>query len=225
LDGILLLDKPRGWTSHDAVDFLRNTLRIKKAGHAGTLDPMATGLLVMLLGRATKLSAELTGLDKDYRGTIRLGTVTDSWDLEGKVLAERPVQATPAAIEAAVAKLNGKILITPPSFSALKKDGKRYYELARKGVMLEPPTREVQIDDFHVTSFVSPEVAFFVRCSKGTYIRSLAHQLGAALGCGGCLSSLERTRIGEFHLKDAISVEAVKASSSSDIQKRLLRAQ
>ena len=222
MDGLLLLNKPLQWTSHDAVDFLRRKLGQKKIGHAGTLDPMATGLLVLLLGKATKLSAEMTGLDKDYRGSIRLGVVTDSWDLEGKVLSEKPVtDVSRAQTEKAVTELRGPQSITPPAFSALKKEGKRYYAMAREGLMLEPPAREVMIADFGVEDFVSPEIFFFVSCSKGTYVRSLAYLVGQKLGCGACLSSLIRTRIGDYSLENALTVSQIDKLSLEEVEKRI----
>ena len=217
MGGILLLDKPPKWTSHDAVDFLRRRLKQKKVGHAGTLDPMATGLLVMLVGNATKLSNDLTGLDKDYRGSIRLGTVTDSWDLDGKVLKAVTPSVTREALEAAVAGLRGTVNITPPAFSAIKKDGKKFYEMARQGVLDAPPDREVTVSEFRIERWASPEVYFFVTCSKGTYIRSLAHHMGEKLGCGACLSSLIRTRIGNFHLAQALTVEQICKMSIEEI--------
>ena len=224
MDGILLLDKPKGWTSHDAVDFLRRRLGQKKIGHAGTLDPMATGLLVMLVGSATKLSDRLMGFDKEYRGSIRLGTVTDTWDLEGRVLSQGPAATVGRhAVEEAVKGMRGSLKITPPAFSALKKEGKKYYELARQGVMLTPPGREVMISDFRVEDFVPPEVHVVVGCSKGTYVRSLAHQLGQSLGCGACLSSLRRTRIGHFSLDDALNAKEVEKMSLNEIELALIR--
>ena len=224
MDGILLFNKPLGWTSHDAVDFLRKRLGQRKIGHAGTLDPMATGLLVMLLGKATKRSADLTGLDKDYRGSIRLGTVTDTWDLEGKVLSESPLlSVTSESLEVAVAGLRGRQMMSPPAFSALKKDGRRYYELARQGVAVQPEPRESMIYDFQVQDFLSPEVYFFVRCSKGTYVRSLAYLLGQRLGCGACLSSLTRTRVGPMLLEEALNASEADKLSLPEIENRLWR--
>ena len=222
MDGILLLDKPRGWTSHDAVDFLRRRLGQKKIGHAGTLDPLATGLLVMLLGAATKSSDKLMGLDKDYRGTIRLGTVTETWDLEGRVLSEVLVPAfTRETLEQVFESFRGEQTITPPVFSAIKTRGKRHYQLARRGILTAPPERQVLIEDFRVEDFVNPEISFFVRCSKGTYIRSLAHHVGEKLGCGACLSSLIRTRIGAFHLEDALNLRQLQSFSPQELQTHL----
>ena len=223
MDGILLFNKPIRWTSHDAVDFLRKCLKQKKIGHAGTLDPLATGLLVLLIGSATKLSNKMTALDKDYRGTIRLGVVTDTWDLEGRVMIERPVRGlTRLEVEKAIAQLRGEQTITPPAYSAIKIEGKKYYEMARKGLVMEPPARQVMIHEFTVEKFENPEVSFFVRCSKGTYVRSLAYHLGEKLGCGGCLSSLVRTRIGDFHLENAFGAEELQPLSVPEIETRLV---
>lgn len=207
MDGILLVDKPALWTSHDAVDFLRRAAGQKRIGHAGTLDPMATGLLVMLLGAATKRSAELTGLDKDYRGTIRLGVTTDSWDMEGRVLSESsPDAVTAGGLEAIFSGLKGTQSVVPPSYSALKKGGRRLYEMARKGIAVEAEPREMTVNEFRLERYEAPEAHFFMSCSKGTYVRSFAQMVGAKAGCGGTLSSLVRTRIGGWHLKDALKL-------------------
>lgn len=223
MDGILLFNKPLQWTSHDAVDFLRGRLGQKKIGHAGTLDPMATGLLLMLLGKATKQSEEMTGLDKDYRGTIRLGTVTDTWDLEGKVLSEAgAMNVTRVQAEQAVSQLRGAQSLVPPAFSALKKGGKRYYALAREGTVVTPPARDVTIEDFRVDDLVGREIFFFVSCSKGTYVRSLAYRVGEILGCGACLSSLSRTRIGSHRLEQALTAPQIERFSAPEIEKHVL---
>ncbi len=224
MDGILLVDKPPRWTSHDAVDFVRRAAGQKRVGHAGTLDPMATGLLVLLLGAATKRSAEFMGLDKDYTGSIRLGVTTDTWDLEGKVLSEKPAGAvTRESLERIFAGLEGPQSIVPPAYSAIKQGGKKLYELARRGVAVEAPPREITVAEFRLERFESPEAYFFVSCSKGTYVRSLAHLVGERAGCGGTLSSLVRTRIGRWHLKDAMMLD--RPSTGEDIECRLLRAE
>ena len=223
MDGILLLNKPFSWTSHDAVDFLRRRTGQKKIGHTGTLDPMATGLLVMLLGKATRLSGELAGLDKDYQGSLRLGRVTDSWDLEGKILSESPTEyVTRGMLDDAVATMRGRQMMSPPAFCALKTGGKRYYELARRGVDLKPPAREMFLYEFQLRDFVNPEVFFFVSCSKGTYVRSLAYQVGQKIGCGACLSSLTRTRVGEWRLTDALTASQVEKLSLKEIQAHVI---
>ena len=223
MDGILLFNKPLQWTSHDAVVFLRRRIGQKKIGHAGTLDPMATGLLVMLLGKATQLSGELTGMDKDYQGSLRLGLVTDSWDLEGKVLSESPTEhVTRTMLDDAVATMQGSQRMSPPAFCALKKDGTRYYELARQGVDAKPPEREMFLYEFQLRDFVNPEVFFFVSCSKGTYVRSLAYQVGQKIGCGACLSSSTRTRVGPWRLDDALTASQVEKLSLREIEQKLI---
>ncbi len=223
MDGILLLDKPRGWTSHDAVDFVRRKIGQKKVGHAGTLDPLATGLLVLLLGRATKWSDELMGHDKEYCGTIRLGIATDTYDLEGKILTEAPFShISREEVEACFAGFRGEIEQTAPVYSALKKQGKKLYELARAGVAVEAPVRRVTLREFLITSFEAPDIGFRLLCSKGTYVRSLAQDIGARLGCGATLASLQRVASGRFALTDAWQREALAAANTAAIEKSLL---
>ena len=224
MDGILLVDKPILWTSHDVVDFVRRAAGQKRVGHAGTLDPMATGLLVLLVGEATKRSAEFMGMDKDYRGSMRLGVVTDTWDLEGRILSERsPEQVSREGLENIFLGLTGVQSITPPSYSALRKEGKRFYELARQGVMLEPPPREITVSAFRLEHFEMPEAYFFMSCSKGTYVRSLCQAVGEKAGCGAVLSSLVRTRIGPWHLSAASKVPALAAMKREELQHLLLK--
>lgn len=226
MDGILLIDKPILWTSHDVVDFVRRAAGQKRVGHAGTLDPMATGLLVLLLGEATKRSAEFSGLDKDYRGSMRLGVVTDTLDLEGRILSESsPDEVRREAIEKILSELEGVQSIIPPAYSALKKDGKKFYELARQGVMVDPPPRDITVAEFRLEDFVTPEAYFFLSCSKGTYVRSLCRMVGDKAGCGAVLSSLVRTRIGPWHLSAAQTVSALESSKPADWQKHLLKPQ
>ena len=206
-DGSLwLLDKPLTWTSFDVVNKVRNILR-QKVGHAGTLDPLASGLLLLGSGKGTKLMESLMGQDKEYTGTLRLGQTTPSADRETAPDRERPWEhLTLADVRAAVPAFTGLIQQHPPLFSAIKINGKKAYELARKGHDLVPDARPVTIHLFEITGIEGPEVAFRVECSKGTYIRSLARDLGEALGCGAHLSSLVRTRIGEYRLEDAFSL-------------------
>ncbi len=205
---VLLLNKPYDWTSFDVVRKLRNAMKIKKVGHAGTLDPLATGLLILCTGKFTKRINEFMQREKEYTGTIILGAATPTYDLESHPV---PVGAyhhlTINELVAGAASFKGEIDQVPPIHSAIKVDGKRVYELARKGedVILEP--RKVTINEFEIVKVILPEVQFRVVCSTGTYIRSLAHDFGKKLGCGGYLSSLCRTRIGEFELKDALEVE------------------
>ncbi|NNJ90022.1 MAG: tRNA pseudouridine(55) synthase TruB [Eudoraea sp.] len=208
---ILLLDKPLGWTSFQAVNSVKWTIRRKfqlkkfKIGHAGTLDPLATGLLVVCTGKFTKKIPELQGQLKEYTGTITLGAITPSYDLETEVEEiSNTEDLTRQKIIDATLMFTGKIEQKPPLFSALKKDGKRLYEYARKGTVVEVPARTVEILVFEITDIKLPDVHFRVVCSKGTYIRSLAHDFGKALGVGGHLSALRRTKIGEYYVDNAV---------------------
>lgn len=217
---VLLVDKPLNWTSFDAVRKIRNLIKIKKVGHAGTLDPLATGLLIICTGKFTKKINDYMAQEKEYTGTFTLGATTPTFDLESEPGNFKPVeQLTTEDIENATRHFTGEISQVPPIHSAIKKDGKRVYELARKGVDVKLEPRKITIKTFEVDSSQQPIVSFRVVCSTGTYIRSLANDFGAALGCGGYLSSLRRTRIGDFHVNDAISIEdfdaAVKAMKSS----------
>jgi tRNA pseudouridine55 synthase len=210
---VLLIDKPLKWTSFDAVRKIRNLIRIKKVGHAGTLDPLASGLLIICTGKFTKKISEYMAQEKEYTGTFTLGAITPTYDLESEPVNFRPTDGiTEQLIKNATTHFVGEILQVPPAHSAIKVDGKRVYELARKGkeVKLEP--RKITIKEFEITKVEMPVVHFRVVCSTGTYIRSLAYDFGEALGCGAYLSSLCRTRIGEFLLADAMSMEAFEAS-------------
>lgn len=209
---VLLLDKPLTWTSFDVVRKVKNTLRPRKIGHAGTLDPLATGLLILCTGKKTKEIDQIQAQEKEYEGTFRLGQTTPSFDLETPVDAELPYEhLTETEIRAAVATFLGKIEQTPPLFSAVKVDGKRAYELARQGQEAEIKSKTVELKVFELTRIALPEIDFRVVCSKGTYIRSLARDLGAALGCGAHLTRLVRTRIGAYQLADAWTVAEVQA--------------
>ena len=209
---VLLLDKPLTWTSFDVVRKVKNALQIKKIGHAGTLDPLATGLLILCTGRKTKEIDLIQAQEKEYTGTFRLGETTPSFDLETAVDLVRPyAHLTGAEIRAATAPLTGLIQQTPPIFSAVKIDGKRAYELARNGQEAEIKPKTVDVTVFELTRIALPEVDFRVVCSKGTYVRSLARDLGAALGCGAHLTRLVRTRIGEHRVEDAFSLAAIEA--------------
>ncbi len=210
-DGSLwLLDKPLHWTSFDVVNKMKFLLG-QKVGHAGTLDPLATGLLILGSGRGTKQMETLMGQAKEYTGTLTLGQTTPSCDRETAVEQERPWQhLTLADIEAALPAFTGEIQQRPPLFSAIKINGKKAYELARKGKDVVPDARTVTVSTFEITGITGPEVSFRIECSKGTYIRSLARDLGEALGCGAHLSNLIRTRIGDYRLEDAFSVEAME---------------
>ena len=209
---VLLLDKPLTWTSFDVVRKVKNTLRIKKIGHAGTLDPLATGLLILCTGKKTKEIDLIQAQEKEYTGTFRLGETTPSFDLETAVDLVRPyAQLTAEEIQAATQPFTGTIQQTPPIFSAVKVDGKRAYELARTGQEAVIKSKTVDIKVFELTRIEPPEIDFRVVCSKGTYIRSLARDLGEALGCGAHLTRLVRTRIGEYRVEDAFTMEAIEA--------------
>ena len=209
---ILLFDKPLTWSSFDGVRKVKNALRIRKIGHAGTLDPLATGLLILCTGKKTKEIDQIQAQEKEYTGTFRLGQTTPSFDLETAVDAERPcAHLTEAAIRAATLPFVGPIQQTPPLFSAVKIDGQRAYALARKGQAAEIRAKSVEIKAFELTRIALPDLDFRVVCSKGTYIRSLARDLGAALGVGAHLTALRRTRIGPFRVEDALTLAAVQA--------------
>ena len=197
LDGALLIDKPAGPTSHDVVDEIRRQFRIKKVGHCGTLDPMATGLLMLVIGRATKIQDLLMSEDKEYEGTMTLGSSTSTQDRQGEVVEEKPVpDLSKDQIEAAFGKFMGDFEQMPPMVSAIKKDGVPLYKLARKGQTIERDLRPVSVKGYRVTRVELPEIDFTVQCSKGFYVRTYAHDIGAELGCGGHLSALRRTRSG-----------------------------
>ncbi|TGE23048.1 tRNA pseudouridine(55) synthase TruB [Hymenobacter metallicola] len=209
---VLLLDKPLTWTSFDVVRKVKNTLRIKKIGHAGTLDPLATGLLILCTGKKTKQIDLIQAQEKEYTGTFRLGQTTPSFDLETAVDADLPyAHVTPEQLLAAVQAFTGPIQQTPPLYSAVKINGERAYEVARRGDTAEIKSKEVTIKEFELTGINLPEVQFRVVCTKGTYIRSLARDFGQHLGCGAHLTKLVRTRIGEYRVEDALTLEALEA--------------
>ncbi|MCF3111243.1 tRNA pseudouridine(55) synthase TruB [Niabella sp. CC-SYL272] len=206
---VLLIDKPLDWTSFDAVRKVRNLVRIKKVGHAGTLDPLASGLLIICTGKFTKQINAYMAKEKEYTGTFTIGAVTPTYDLESEPTDFKAYdQLTIFDMEAATHQFIGDILQVPPAHSAIKKDGKRVYELARKGIDVKLDPRPVTISRFEIDATHLPEIAFKVVCSTGTYIRSLAHDFGQALGCGAYLSSLRRTRIGDFLVENALTIEA-----------------
>jgi tRNA pseudouridine55 synthase len=207
---VLLIDKPYDWTSFDVVNKLRYKLKMKKIGHAGTLDPLATGLLIICTGKMTKRIEEFMGLEKEYTGKFVIGQTTPSFDLETEVSPAKDISHLTQSKLAEVAKtLTGKISQMPPMHSAIKIGGKRAYKFARQGQEVELQARPVEILVFDVTEFIAPEVSFRIVCSKGTYIRSIARDFGDALGVGAYLSHLCRTRIGPYLLSDAISVDEV----------------
>ncbi len=209
--GFLSIDKPAGMTSHDVVAKVRRLAKQKRVGHAGTLDPAATGVLVVALGQATRLIEYVQdGTDKRYDATVRLGITTTTDDAEGETVSEQPVPALGVdTIEAALVGFRGPIQQVPPMYSALHHDGKRLYELARQGITLDLPARPVTIHELHLVHWQAPDLVLDVRCSKGTYIRSLARDIGAALGCGAHLAALRRTAVGSFALADAVPLAAL----------------
>ncbi len=215
--GVLLLDKPIGWSSNDALVRAKRLLWAKKAGHTGTLDPLATGLLPLCFGEATKFSQDLLEADKTYEAIVRLGIRTSTADAEGEVLSERPVSVTPEQLQAAVAGFVGEIDQVPPMHSALKKDGKPLYEYARAGQTVDRAARRVTIHAIDVLATdleaAEPTVTLRVSCSKGTYIRTLGEDIGEALGCGAHLVALRRTRVGELTLDGAVRLEALDAAT------------
>ncbi|MGC8829510.1 MAG: tRNA pseudouridine(55) synthase TruB [Verrucomicrobiia bacterium] len=222
-DGILLVDKPAGPTSHDVVDTVRAILGVKRVGHCGTLDPNATGLLVIVIGKATKLSDQFTSTDKVYEGAMVLGTETDSYDADGKILATNPVpQITVEKLNELAKKFTGDILQKPPMVSAVKKDGVPLYKLARKGIDIDREPRPVHIYDFTFEDYVVPMAWFRVACSKGTYVRSLVHDFGKELGCGAYLKHLRRTVSGKFNVKDAIQMEELIKMDAETLKSKII---
>jgi tRNA pseudouridine55 synthase len=225
LEGVLLVDKPRGLTSHDVVYRLRRKLQMKKIGHAGTLDPMATGVLVMLIGKATRISQYLMSVDKSYEGEATLGVVTDSQDAEGEVMLTNPVPAlSEVQVIEAMKPFLGDQYQTPPMHSAIKVDGVKLYHLARKGEEVEREPRFIRISKFALLSFASPKISFDLDCTKGTYVRTIAHDLGARLGCGAHLSALRRTGSGQFKIAQCLPLEAIEQLSLPEIERRLIPA-
>jgi tRNA pseudouridine55 synthase len=218
---VLLVDKPLEWTSHDVVAKVRNTLKIKKVGHAGTLDPLATGMLILCTGKFTKKINEYMAREKEYTGTFTVGAVTPTYDLESEPEQQKDYShVTKELIDEQLKQFIGEIQQVPPTHSAIKQNGKPVYLLARKGVDVKLEPRTITISEFEITNIELPVLHFRVVCSTGTYIRSLANDVGAALGCGAYLSKLCRTRIGEFVIRDAKSltdtlqwIQEMKASS------------
>lgn len=222
IDGILAVDKPKGWTSHDVCAFVRRRFRIPKVGHAGTLDPLATGVLVLLLGRATKLSQELSSCDKDYFGTFELGVETDSHDRDGRVIQEAPWQGvTLEKIREVLPRFTGEIEQMPPMISAIRYKGTRLYHLARRGTVVPREKRKITIHEFRAENQEGPFVRFFSRVSKGTYLRTLVRDIGEVLGCHATLSELRRVRAGNFRLEDAVTVEALKSLTLEELERRI----
>ncbi|MFP6901145.1 MAG: tRNA pseudouridine(55) synthase TruB [Opitutales bacterium] len=227
LEGVLLVDKPVGMTSHDVVDHLRRKLHMRRIGHAGTLDPNATGLLIMLVGKATKISQFLISLDKSYEGVMRFGQATDTQDAAGKIIEEKPLpdDLDEARISEAMLSFMGDQYQVPPMYSAKKIDGVPLYKMARQGKSVEREPRFIRISAFDLTGpWDPPEVAFSLSCSKGTYVRTVIHELGQKLECGGHLASLRRTRIDQFEIGSAHTLEAIEEMSTAELKGALIPA-
>jgi len=223
IDGVLLVDKAARMTSHDVVAITRRALDTRKVGHCGTLDPLATGLLIITLGRGTKIQDLLMSEDKEYVGTLKLGEVTDSQDADGQVVATAPVpEFSRERIDAAFAKFHGDFYQTPPMVSAIKKDGVPLYKLARQGKVVVREPRFVHVYAHEILSVRPDEIEFRVVCSKGFYVRTYAHEIGAELGCGAHLKSLRRTKSGRFSVEGAVSVEDLKAGPREAVVERVL---
>ena len=223
MEGVLIVDKPQGLTSHDVVYRLRRKLGMKKIGHAGTLDPMATGLLIMLIGKATRISQYLMSTDKVYEGEATLGVVTDSQDAEGEMMETRPVpELSEAAVREVMKGFLGDQYQIPPMHSAIKIDGVKLYHLARKGEEVEREPRFIRVSSFELLSFASPKITFRLHCTKGTYVRTIAHDLGQKLGCGAHLSALRRTASGKFELSQGLTLEQIETMPLPEIEKRLI---
>jgi tRNA pseudouridine55 synthase len=223
MDGILLVDKPPDHTSHDVVARLRGKLKMKRIGHAGTLDPMATGLLIVLVGKATRVSQYLISLDKEYEGTVELGKVTDTQDADGEVMETRPVPPlTEAQVKAALQSFHGDQYQTPPMYSAIKIDGVPLYKSARKGEDVVREPRFIRVMTWELTRFALPQFDFRLRCTKGTYVRTLAHDIGQKLGCGAHLAALRRTATDKFNVSQALTLDQIQAMTLPEIEKRLI---
>ncbi len=221
--GVLLIDKAPDMTSHDVVAIARRALNTKKIGHCGTLDPMATGLLMLVIGRATKIQDLLMSEDKEYVGTLTLGAVTSTQDRQGEVLETKPVpEFTEEQIRQAFDAFTGEFEQMPPMVSAIKKDGVPLYKLARKGVTIERELRPVRVDGYQITRIELPEIDFVVNCTKGFYVRTYAHDIGGKLGCGGHLSALRRTRSGKFTLDRSVTVADLKTAPREDLLKAMV---
>ncbi len=223
VDGLLIVDKARDMTSHDVVDVARQVLGFRRIGHTGTLDPQATGILVLCLGRATRLSAAITSTDKAYKGVIRLGVNTDTYDGDGDPLGPPvPVTATREDVEKVFAAFRGETLQIPPPFSAKRIAGHKLYEYARKGKIVEAPPKKIKVTRLDIESFEGDRVAFLCECSAGTYVRSIAFDTGSRLGCGAYLESLNRVRNGPFSLESALPLMELRAMLRADALRRVI---
>jgi len=222
MDTTLIIDKPEGITSHDVVNHARKVFKMRKIGHCGTLDPMATGVLVLLLGKATKLQAKLSASDKEYICTICLGIATDSHDATGKLIKETPIRGLEIEeIKKTIFSFKGKQGQIPPMVSAKYHNGKRLYKLARKGIEVERKPQDIEVKEIEIIDIKLPEVVFRVNCSKGTYIRTLCNDIGRRLGCGAHMSKLRRIRSGQFHIKDALTLDELREHENNIRDRRL----
>ena len=216
MNGIVIVDKPAGWTSQDVTARLRRVFGTRRIGHGGTLDPMATGVLPVFVGRATRAVEFFEHAEKTYEAVLRLGITTDTEDITGSVLTQQTVQVTGEELEKALASFRGEILQVPPMYSALKVGGQKLCDLARKGVEVERQPRPVTIFLLHCLSFSGDRAVLQVRCSKGTYIRTLCKDIGQALGCGGCMESLRRTSAGEYTIDEAVPLQTLLTTDSPE---------
>lgn len=215
-NGILIVDKPAGWTSQDVVSKLRGVFHERRVGHGGTLDPMATGVLPVFFGRATRAVEFFEHAEKTYLAALRLGTVTDTQDTTGTVLETHPVEVTEAQLRAALERFTGEIDQIPPMYSAIKIGGKKLYELARSGKEVERKPRRVTVFSIELREFDGTDAVLRIHCSKGTYVRTLCHEIGAALGCGGCMAALRRVQAGAFTEAQSIPLETVIADPNAE---------
>ena len=223
MNGILLIDKEQDWTSNDVVVKLKGILHERRIGHSGTLDPMATGLLVVFVGRATRAVSFAESDEKRYLATLRLGLTTDTQDTTGNVIERRAVDVSDEALQRMLDRFTGEQRQIPPMYSAIKVHGKKLYEIARKGGELEREPRRIVIHELRLLGRKGDDVFLDVRCSKGTYIRTLCHDIGAALGCGGCMAALRRISAGCFSVEDAVGIRGVQAlAENGSIEERLL---
>ncbi len=223
MDGILAVNKEEGYTSHDVVAVLRKLLHIRRIGHTGTLDPMATGVLPVAIGQGTRLVELLTEKRKTYRAVLRLGITTDTQDRTGTVLSEKPVLCTEEMVIDAAASFTGEQMQIPPMYSAIKVQGKRLYDLAREGITVERDPRKVVFYEIRVEKTDLPFVTLLVSCSKGTYIRTLCHDIGQKLGCGGCMESLVRLSSGDFRLEDCHTLSEIRQAVEEGTIENLIR--
>lgn len=222
MTGILLIDKEQDWTSSDVVAKLRGVLHERRIGHGGTLDPLATGLLIIMVGRATRASDYIMGHDKEYFASLRLGVTTDTQDITGNILRQENVFVSEEQLKTVSASFIGEISQIPPMYSAIKIGGKKLYEIARKGGEIERKPRKIYIHDLSVVESADQDYHLRVRCSSGTYVRTLCHDIGNALGCGGCMSALRRISVGDYKIEDAHTLNEIIACSKEELEQMIL---